>query len=298
MEYISLHKKVTLSRIIQGFWRLHTWNFTAQQLAEFMNACIDRGVTTFDTAEIYGDYETENLIGAALAYDPTLRSRIQIVTKTGINKVSTKYTYQMGHYDTRYEKIIASCKASIAKMNCGYIDVYLIHREDKLINHKEVARAFHDLQEEGLILSAGVSNFDPHKLRALYHHSKGQLVTNQIEWNPLVFEHIDSGMLDYLQEIEVHPMVWSPLAGGSIFVSDDPSCVKLRTVLQQIAEKKNVDLDTIVYAWILKHPVKAMPISGSQKLERLDHAIQALDIELTNEEWYMIYNASGIARIR
>lgn len=298
MEYIKLNETVTFSRIIQGFWRMTSWNFSVSELADFMNACIQKGVTTFDTAEIYGDYECEQQIGAALAYDPTLRSRMQIVTKTGINKPSAKNEYVKGHYDTRYEKIIASCQASIAKMNCDYLDMYMIHREDHLIDHQEVARAFNDLMEMGLIKSAGVSNFDPRKFSALHKFVKGGLVTNQIECNPVVFEHFDSGMMDYLQEVEVHPMIWSPLAGGKLFTSEEEPYVKVRNVLERLADKYHVSTDTIAIAWLLRHPVKMMPISGSKNLSRLDNAIAALDISLSNEEWYDIYRASGLRAIR
>lgn len=298
MEYIKLNQNVTFSRIVQGLWRLTNWNWSPQELAAFMNACVERGVTTFDTAEIYGDYQCEVQIGQALSYDKSLRSKIQIVTKTGINKPSAQNEYIKGHYDTRYDKIIASCKASIEKMNCGYIDTYLIHREDKLIDHKEVARAFTDLIDQGLIRSAGVSNFDPHKFSALNHFMSNGLVTNQIECNPTIFEHFDSGMMDYLQEVEVPPMIWSPLAGGQLFTSNDEMYVKVREVLTKLAVKYNVEMDTIAYAWLLNHPVKMIPISGSSQLSRLDNAIKALDIHLTNEEWYDIYRASGLRQLR
>lgn len=298
MEKLQLNHEVSLSRIVQGLWRLTSWNMSSLEIVDFVYQCIDLGVTSFDTAEIYGNYEAERVFGEALILDPSLRSKIEIITKTGINMKSVKRDYRIGHYDTTYNKIIASCKKSIELMNCEYLDVYLIHREDPLIDHKEVARALNDLKSMGLIKSYGVSNFDPFKFEALQHFTNNQLVTNQIEISPLCFEHFNSGMMDVLQKHEVHPMIWSPLAGGEIFTSDDEKAVKVRNILKVIADRHQEEMDTIVYAWLLKHPTKGLPISGSGKIERLKNAVRALDVELSLEEWYEIYTASQEQELR
>ena len=298
MEKLQLNHEVSLSRIVQGLWRLTSWNMSSLEIVDFVYQCIDLGVTSFDTAEIYGNYEAERVFGEALKLDPSLRSKIEIITKTGINMKSVKRDYRIGHYDTTYNKIIASCKKSIELMNCEYLDVYLIHREDPLIDHKEVARALNDLKSMGLIKSYGVSNFDPFKFEALQHFTNNQLVTNQIEISPLCFEHFNSGMMDVLQKHEVHPMIWSPLAGGEIFTSDDEKAVKVRNILKVIADRHQEEMDTIVYAWLLKHPTKGLSISGSGKIERLKNAVRALDVELSLEEWYEIYTASQEQELR
>ena len=208
MEKIQLNNEVALSRIIQGLWRLKSWKMTPEALLEFVHQCIDLGVTSFDTAEIYGNYEAEAMFGEALKLEPELRSKIEIITKTGINMKSDKRPYSIGHYDTTYDKVVASCKKSIDLMHCEYLDVFLIHREDPLINHKEVARALNDLKAMGLIKSFGVSNFDPFKFDALHKATGGQLVTNQIEVSPLCFEHFESQRAAQLQVLQwVQPLV-------------------------------------------------------------------------------------------
>ena len=100
-------------------------------------------------------------------------------------------------------------------------------------------------------------------------------------------------MMDYLAANRIHPMIWSPLAGGRLFKGDDPQCAKAMEVIRAIAGRHGVEPAVIVYAWIMYHPVKAMPLVGSSKLERLDLAIQALDVKLEHHEWYQIYVASG-----
>lgn len=293
METIQLNNEVSLSRIVQGFWRLHTWDFSPKELLDFMKECVSLGVTSFDTAEIYGNYQSEILLGQALALEPDFRSKIQIITKTGINKLNPSKPYTIKHYETTYDKIKSSCYSSLKKLNTSYIDVYLIHREDPFFNHMDAVKAFDELIEEGCIKSYGVCNYDPFKFDAFHTLSNNKLVTNQIEVSPLQFEHFNSGMFDLLQKFNVHPMFWSPLNGGNIFTSNDENVVNLRLVLERIAQKHNTSTDTIVYAWLLKHPVKGMVISGTQKISRLQNAINALQINLELEEWYEIYLASG-----
>lgn len=299
MEYVKLTENLSLSRIIQGFWRLTDWHWDTEILADFMRGCIERGVTTFDTAEIYGNTECERQMGLVFAKYPKLRQQVQLVTKTGIRKDGGTVTSDGGtiqiskHYDTRYETIRQACRDSIERLHCGYIDLYLIHREDPLLDPHAAAKALLELKAEGLVKEIGVSNFDPCKFNALQNCTGGQLVTNQIEFSPVCYEHIDSGMLDLLLEKQIHPMIWSPLAGGRIFTSDEEPYRKVRAKLEEIAGRHGTAPETILYAWILYHPVGMLPLVGSNKLSRLDHAVAALDVHLKHWEWYEIYLASG-----
>ena len=293
MKNVKLSDRLSLSAVIQGFWRLEGWKMTADELARFMNECIDRGVTSFDTAEVYAGTRCETMMGEAFARDPSIRGRIQLISKMGIYK-----NEGFAYYDTRYERVKSSCEAALKRLGTDHIDLYLIHREDPCIDFDSTARGLMELKKEGKVGDIGVSNFDPHKFAALNAKVGGELVTNQIEWNPLCFEHFRSGMIDDLMAAHIHPMVWSPLAGGRLFNKDDELAQKAMKVINRIAEEKSEDPSTIVYAWIMYHPVGAMPISGSRNLSRLDLAIRALDVKLTQEEWFRIYAASGQQIIR
>lgn len=296
MQKIQLSNNLSISTIVQGFWRLDSWNMSASELAVFMSQCIDRGVTTFDTAEIYAATLCEIQMGDAFRKDPTIRKRIELVSKTGIFQQPVEGKV-FGYYDTSYQRVMQSCKESLHRLGTDVLDLYLIHREDPCLDVWETARALKDLKKEGLIREAGVSNFDPLKFNALNKAMDGTLVTNQIEWNPVCYEHFNSGMMDLLTVEKTHPMIWSPLAGGRLF-STEEICVKAMAKINAIAERHNVDPTVIVYAWILYHPVGAAPITGSNKLHRLDHAIKALDVKLARYEWYEIYAASGQQQIR
>lgn len=297
MQRIELSENLSLSRIVQGFWRLTSWDWSAKELADFMNACIDRGVTSFDTAEIYGRTLCEQQLGAAFAQDPSLRNRIELVSKTGIFG-TTVNGKRFGYYDTSYDRVMQSCKESLQRLGTAHLDLYLIHREDPCFDPWETGRALLELKQAGLVREIGVSNFDPYKFDALDTAVDGQLVTNQIEWNPLCFEHFNSGMMDYLTVNRIHPMLWSPLAGGRLFKGETEQAQKAMAVISDIAERHGVEPAVIVFAWLMYHPVSAMPISGSNKLSRLDLAIAALDVKLERSEWYEIYAASGQQVIR
>lgn len=292
MKRIKLSDELSLTSVVQGFWRLEDWKWTAKELAEFMNACIDKGVTSFDTAEIYSATLCEKLMGEAFAEDKSIRGRIQLVSKTGIfqQKIGDKI---FGYYNTSYDRVVQSCKESLQRLQTDYLDLYLIHREDPCFDPWETARALKDLKKEGLVREVGVSNFDPFKFDALNRAMDGELVTNQIEWNPVCFEHFNSGMIDYLTVRRIHPMIWSPLAGGRLFKGGDALCGKAMEKITEIAERHGEAPETIIYAWLMYHPVGAVPISGSNKIERLDRAIKALDVKLEHHEWYEIYVASG-----
>lgn len=290
MEMVKLSDDLELSRIVRGFWRLVSWEWDAQTLTRHMNECIDLGVTSFDTAEIYSGGECEAQMGQALCRIP--RDRYQIVTKTGISGTLINGKY-FGYYDTSYDRVISSCKKSLSRLGLEYIDLYLIHREDPLIDFEETAAALTELKKQGLIREAGVSNFDPYKFNGLNKKMGGTLRTNQIEWNPGCWEHFDSGMIDMLTADGIPPMIWSPLAGGRLFTEDSPVYRNALAKIEEIAERHDTAPETIVYAWIMMHPVKAMPIVGSRRTEQLKKAIAALDVRLERSEWFEIYAASG-----
>ena len=297
MQYVEMGS-VKMSRIVQGFWRLSgpwpgSWNIPDENLTTKLGQCLERGVTTFDTADIYGGTECETQLGRALK--AFRREDYQVVTKGGIcNDRETRF----GYYNTTYDYLVTACRKSLERLQLDYVDLYLIHREDPMLNPYEAGRALEDLKREGLIREAGVSNFDPQKMDGLNTAMGGTLRTNQIELHPCCFEHFNSGMTDYLMAKRIRPMIWSPLAGGRLFTSDAPEYTKVRAVLESMAEKYGVLPSTIAYAWLLQHPMGAIPIVGSGKIERLDEAIAALDVTLDHPDWYRIYAASGQQTIR
>ncbi|MED4300498.1 aldo/keto reductase family oxidoreductase [Geobacillus stearothermophilus] len=290
MERIRLADDLTFSRLIYGCWRLADWGYSREQLLGLIEFCLERGITTFDHADIYGDYTCESRFGEALALKPSLRGQIEIVTKCGI-KLPSKYGMKL--YDTSKNHIIASVEQSLRHFHTDYIDVLLIHCPDPFMNPEEVAEAFLQLKQDGKVRYFGVSNFKRSQWEMLQSYLPFPLVTNQIEVSAYRLENLEDGTVDLCLEKRIPPMVWSPLTGGAIFSADDDRVVRLRGTLEQVRGEVGAEtIDEVLYAWLLVHPARMMPIVGSGKQERIERAVRALSLPLSREQWFAILQSS------
>jgi predicted oxidoreductase len=294
MEKIRLSSSLEVSRITLGFWRLIDWKITLQKLQEFVESAVEMGVTTTDHADIYGDYQCEAEFGRLLNIAPSIRDQIQLVSKCGIKIKSAKHpSRNIGYYDTSADHIIRSAEQSLKNFNTDYLDLLLIHRPDPLLNPEEVASAFEKLKKAGKVLNFGVSNFNPLQFETLDHYCTDKLVTNQVEISPYCLEHFHNGNMDFFLKEKICPMAWSPLAGGRLVAPDDEKGKRIHHKLEEIADKQGEkDIVKIIYAWILKHPARAIPVVGTGKTERLRTAFESLKVDLTREEWFEILIAS------
>ncbi|PSW15660.1 oxidoreductase [Photobacterium rosenbergii] len=282
------------SELVQGYWRLADWNMTPQERLSFLKQHIELGVTTVDHADIYGNYSCEHLFGEALAIEPSVRDQIEIVTKCDINLCSDLVPERkINHYDTSKQHIVNSVNNSLSRLNIENIDVLLIHRPDVLMDADEVAEAFAELKQQGKVNHFGVSNFTPSQFELLQSRLDAPLVTNQVEINPLNFEVAHDGTLDQLQMKRVKPMAWSCLGGGAIFSGQSEQQVRVRNELEAIREEVGAEsIDQVIYAWVRRLPSNPLPIIGSGKIERVQAAVDALNITLTREQWYRVWVAS------
>ncbi|MGG3521441.1 aldo/keto reductase [Bacillus pseudomycoides] len=295
MERIQMANNLEFSRIIQGFWRLAEWNMPKQELLSFIKNCMAMGITTFDHADIYGGYTCESLFGEALQLQPSLRDNMQIVTKCGIAPLSPKFPKRyVAHYNTSTKHIVKSVEQSLQNLHTDYIDLLLIHRPDPFMDPSEVAEAFTRVKQEGKVRHFGVSNFLPSQFNMLSSYLDFPLITNQIEVSAMQLEHFEKGTIDLCQEKRISPMIWSPLAGGEIFTGQNERAVRLRKTLQKVANELNADgIDIVMYAWLLAHPAKMMPIVGSGKLDHVKSAIAATKLTLDRQQWFTIFESSN-----
>jgi len=294
MNTIKLSNDLKISRIIHGHWRLTDWNLNNQELLKLTQQSIELGITTFDHADIYGNYSCEKLFGDALALKPSLRKDIQLITKCGIKLISDKFpSRELKYYDYSFDYIISSVENSLKNFQTDYIDVLLLHRPSPFFNPEEVAKAFSFLKESGKVLHFGVSNFTPQQFEALAAYTDEKLVTNQVEVSPLCLEHFNNGNMDYFLQKNIKPMAWSPLAGGQLLNPSTKKEQRIFNTLTQIANELNINtIDTLIYSWLLKHPATISPIVGTQKIERLKNAVDALTVDMSLEQWFKIYTAS------
>ncbi|MBW3138125.1 aldo/keto reductase [Ferrimonas balearica] len=281
-----------LSRFIAGYWRLLDWQMTPQQRLGFLQAHLDLGITSCDHADIYGDYQCEAAFGEALALNPGLRERIQLVTKCGICLPGSK-GYDLPHYNTSAGHIQHQVEQSLRHFGTDYLDLLLIHRPDPLMQADEVAEAFNQLQQAGKVRHFGVSNFTPSQFDLLQSRLDQPLVTNQVEISPLQLTALHDGTLDHLQQHRIRPMAWSCLGGGRLFSPADPQARSVRLELSKVAEEVGAEgVDQVALAWLLALPSNPLPILGSGKIERLQQAVAAERLNLTREQWFRIWVAS------
>ncbi|ARZ00936.1 putative aldo/keto reductase [Yersinia ruckeri] len=278
------------SRMICGYWRLMEWNMTPTQLQGFIQQHLDMGITTADHADIYGGYQCEQAFGQAMRLQPSLRQKMEIVSKCGI-ATTAKAEHVLGHYNTGRDHIVHSTEQSLINLHTDYLDLLLIHRPDPLMEADEVAEAFIQLHQSGKVKHFGVSNFTPAQFSLLQSRLPFLLVTNQVEISPLHQPAILDGTLDMCQQQRIKPMAWSCLGGGRLF--NDPEFQPLRDELQIIAEEIGADnIEQVVYAWVMRLPSSPLPIMGSGKIERVASAWKSVSLTLNRQQWFRIRRAA------
>ena len=290
---IALNDNLSLSRIVHGYWRLRDWNLSDDQLLKLIEQVLELGITSFDHADIYGNHTCEAYFGRALAVKPELREKMELISKCGI-KMATNYNPELDIkiYDYSTEYIIKQAETSLKNLGTDRLDLLLLHRPAPFFNPEEVAKAFDQLKSSGKVLNFGVSNFSPAQFDTLQSYLDMPLATNQVEISVSCLEHFENENTEYFLKHKIKPMAWSPLAGGAIFNPKTEKDQRLTAVLKSIAGELNTDIDQVMYAWLLKHPTGIMPIVGSQHINRIKSAVDALEIELSLEQWYKIYIAS------
>lgn len=285
------------SRLVYGTWRIlddeDKGNCTPQALLTRFKACADLGITTLDTAEIYGTYHVEEAIGGALKLDPSFRDKIEIVTKCGIYIPCDFHPERkVAFYNLTAERIIKSTEKSLRLMGIDHIDLLLVHRPDWLTSADETAAGLNQLLKDGKIRSAGVSNYNVHQFELLNSRMDQPLVTNQVEFSLLHMDPIYDGTTDQCQRHRILPMAWSPLAKGAL-MQGNPETEPLRAKAAELSAKYGgATLDQFAYAWIMAHPSKPLPIIGTNKLDRIQAVVKAADIQLEREDWYAFWVAA------
>jgi predicted oxidoreductase len=273
---------------------LADWGLNRKELCHLIEGCLAQGITTFDHADIYGEYACEGLFGPSLAECGVDRSAIQLVTKCGIKLVSQRRPANRIHcYDTSRAHIVASVENSLKCLCTDYIDLLLIHRPNPLLDPREVNDAFVSLRESGKVRHFGVSNFLPSQFESLASRLDVPLATNQIEYSVMNLSPHADGSIDLCQKLGIRPMAWSPLGGGRLFTGDSQQTQRLRETLGKIGrEVGGASIDQVAMAWVLKHPVQFVPVLGTGNLERIRNAVASLEINLSPEQWFEIRLAS------
>jgi len=280
------------SRIIQGCMTWGAWGkqLTKNEMISTLHHCLDNEITTFDHADIYGDYTTEKDFGNAFAESGIPRENVQLISKCGIQYVGETRDNTVKHYQYDADYIIWSAEKSISDLQCDYLDLHLIHRPSALMHPDEIAKAVDALISEEKIKSFGVSNFTPSQTDLIA--SKSTISANQIEFSLTSHEAIHNGSLDHMKLANITPMCWSPL--GSVFKAEDEQNRRIHTLLDELSQTYDASKDQLLLAWILKHPAGIHPVIGTTNKERITLAAKVKDIALSEVDWFrMLVECQG-----
>lgn len=283
--------EVEISRVVYGMWRLGDAADTSPaHVRAKIDACLAQGITTMDQADIYGGYAAEGIMGAALKEDPALRDRIEIVTKCGILIDAGRHggAVRVKHYDTTRGHIRASVDASRSEMGVDVIDLLLIHRPDPLMDHRETGAALDELIDEGTVRAVGVSNFRPWDVQLLESAMENELVTNQIEVSLHEIAPFTNGDLAFHQRRQEPVMAWSPLGGGALMTGEGP----VQALMDEIASSHGVGRAAVAVAFLLRHPSGIVPVLGTNNVDRITAASDALRVDLGRQDWFRLYEAA------
>ncbi|MBR7890187.1 aldo/keto reductase [Marinomonas sp. A79] len=295
MQMVQLGKSdVQLSRLVYGVWRLgDADDVSVSHIREKIDLCLGQGISTFDHADIYGDYECERLFGRALAKDPSLRSKMQLISKCDIALISDKFPQRrVKFYDTSARYIESSVEQSLQNLHTDYLDLLLIHRPDPFMNASETAKTLDGLIESGKVRAVGVSNFDVWDWRLLQSYMTHPLVVNQVEMSLLSRDTFTNGQLSAMQLDGLAPMAWSPLAGGALF-QESATNTRLAPIFERICQQQNCTLDQAAVAWLLAHPANILPVVGTNHPERIKTLSDAMDIQIDRETWFELLTAAA-----
>ncbi|SUS07888.1 Oxidoreductase, aldo/keto reductase family [Candidatus Defluviicoccus seviourii] len=287
-----------------------------QEMIALLRAAVERGVTFFDTAEVYGPYINEELVGEALS---PLRDQVVIATKFGFDldpKRDHRAMKGLPGLNSRPEHINAVAEASLKRLKIDTIDLFYQHRVDPDVPIEDVAGAVKELIQEGKVKHFGLSEAGVQTIRRA--HAVLPVTTLQSEYS-LWWRRLEDEVLPALDELGIGLVPYSPLGRGFLtgkldetapFDSSDfrstlprftPEARKANQVLVdllgKVAERKKATPAQIALAWLLAQKPWIVPIPGTTKLHRLEENIGAVSIQLTPDDLSEIDRAASEIKV-
>jgi len=285
-----------------------------QEMIQLIRSAVERGVTFFDTAEVYGPFTNEQLVGEALA---PFREQVVIATKFGFNIDPDGTQHQTPPLNSRPEHIKEVADASLVRLKTDYIDLFYQHRVDPNVPIEDVAGAVKDLIDEGKIRHFGLSEAGVEVIRRA--HAIQPLTALQSEYS-LWWREPEAEILPTLEELGIGFVAFSPLGKGFLtgkidentkFDSTDfrntvprfsPEAREanraLIDLIEKFAEQKKATPAQIALAWVLVQKPWIVPIPGTTKLHRLEENLGGVDVELTADDLREIENITSRVEVK
>jgi aryl-alcohol dehydrogenase-like predicted oxidoreductase len=279
-----------------------------KEMIAFLHAAVERGITFFDTAEVYGPFTNEELVGEALG---PFKNQVVIATKFGFKHDGDKGPAPATGLDSRPEQIKRVAEASLKRLKVDAIDLFYQHRPDPNVPIEDVAGAVKELIQEGKVKHFGLSEANAETIRRA--HAVQPVTALQSEYSIWWRAIEENGVLAALEDLGIGLVPYSPLGRGFLTgkidetTTFDKSDIRSRNprftpeamkankavidLLERIAAEKEATPAQIALAWLLAQKPWIVPIPGSRKLERLDENLGAVDIQLTSDDLSAIENA-------
>lgn len=270
--------------------------------SDLISVALDNGINFFDHADIYGGGKSEEVFSKAVKSLGVKREDILVQSKAGIRD---------GFFDFSKVHILDSVDKILKRLNTDYLDSFLLHRPDTLVEPEEVAEAFNLLHKSGKVKYFGVSNQNPMQIDLLKKYVEQDLLFNQLQLSIKRTGMIDSGfnvnmkvdnsidhdgyILDYCRLNDITIQAWSPFQYGffeGVFLNNE-KFPELNKVIDRLADKYKVTNSAIAVSWILRHPAKIQTIIGTTNPQRVKDMAEASHFKLSRQEWYEIYRAAG-----
>ena len=316
MTYPSATNGPTPSRLIYGCMGLGGgWNHDPLRTEDVakaraaVEAALEIGIELFDHANIYTLGKAEQCFGELFKQQPRLRQRMRLQTKCGIRFADANGPKR---YDLSAAHIVEAVHASLRRLHTDYIDVLMLHRPDPLMEPDEVNDAWRLLFGAGKVRQLGVSNMHAGQLRQLVARLEAPLVANQLEMSLLKTAWLDADTcfndaqaqeslvwgdtLGYCQSQNIALQAWGALAKGwySGGAPDDAPAPVMATsqLVRELAHLHTVAPESIVLAWLLKHPARIEPVIGTANPARIRACGDAGRVVLTRGQWYALYQSA------
>jgi predicted oxidoreductase len=287
---------------------------SAAEADAVVQTSLDHGINFFDTADIYAAGKSSTTLGESLQRLNVAREDIFLQSKGGIILEKGQISgdgLKGPRYDFSKEHLIAAAEIELQRLKTDYLDVFLLHRPDTLMDPEQVADAFRELKAAGKVRHFGVSNMNPWQVELVQSALDEPLVANQLQFGVMHTGMVDSefhvnmsdersidhdgGILAYSRLKKMTVQAWSPFQYGFFegpFI-DNPKFAALNDKLAELAGKYGVSKNAIAVAFITYHPAKMQVVLGSMTPSRLSEMMVADKVTLTNQEWYDIYFAAG-----
>jgi aryl-alcohol dehydrogenase-like predicted oxidoreductase len=323
MEYTKLGSTgLDVSRICLGCMSFgvpdrgnHEWTLDEQRSRPLIRQAVEAGINFFDTANVYSDGTSEEIVGRALRQ---FGNRDEIVLAT---KVHGRMRPGPNGAGLSRKAILAELDASLRRLGVDYVDLYQIHRWDDNTPIEETMSALHDVVKAGKVRYLGASSMYAWQFAKAQHlaerHGWTRFATMQNHYN-LLYREEEREMLPLCADLGVGAIPWSPLARGRLTRDWDASSARSQTdefgktlyldedrqIVERVAElaaERGVSRAQIALAWVLRNPVVSAPIVGVTKSQHLEDAVAALDVELSDAEADRLesgYRAHPIAGFR